>query len=546
VTKTILAAALGDCVHVAGLVHFLRLAEDEGYRTIMLGPAIAIPELIGAIIETDPDIVAISYRLTPETAQRLFKELHDAIKEAGLGGRRYIFGGTLPVCRVAERAGIFEAIFSGHSNVDEVIAYLRGEQREHRRERWPDNLVDRIESKYPHPIIRHHFGLPSMEDTVAGIRKIAEAGVLDVISLGPDQNAQGSFFRPEEMDHSQDGAGGVPVRSPDDFRRLYSASRCGNYPLLRCYSGTRDLLKMASLLVDTIHNAWSAVPLCWYNDLDGRGKRPLTEAIRENQEVMRWHGEQGIPVEVNEAHHWSLREAHDTIAVAMAFLAAYNAKAMGVRHYVAQYMFNNPPGTSFAMDLAKMLAKIEFIESLHDGTFTTYRQTRAGLASFPADMDVAKGQLASSVLLQMAVKPHIVHVVSFSEADHAATAEDVMESCKIARGVIRNCLYGVPDLTLDPRVQRRKAELMEEVEVLLEALAELGRGSEDPWTDPEVLTRAIKIGLLDASHFRSNPNARGLLETKIVDGACVAWDAERKRRLTEKERIDRLWSEVQD
>ncbi|HOJ22917.1 MAG TPA: methionine synthase, partial [Armatimonadota bacterium] len=91
---------------------------------------------------------------------------------------------------------------------------------------------------------------------------------------------------------------------------------------------------------------------------------------------MRWYAERGLPVEVNEAHHWSLREAHDAVAVAMAYLAAYNARSVGVRHYIAQYMFNTPAGTYAAMDLAKMLAKIELIESLHTEQFTTYRQVR--------------------------------------------------------------------------------------------------------------------------------------------------------------------------
>ncbi len=37
--KTVIAAALGECVHVAGVLNFLRLAESAGWRTIFLGPA---------------------------------------------------------------------------------------------------------------------------------------------------------------------------------------------------------------------------------------------------------------------------------------------------------------------------------------------------------------------------------------------------------------------------------------------------------------------------------------------------------------------------
>lgn len=184
-----------------------------------------------------------------------------------------------------------------------------------------------------------------MEDTIEGVKKIAEAEVLDVISIAPDQNAQEHFFD-KKYDKSLDGAGGVPIRKEEDLIRIYEASRRGNYPLLRCYSGTNDVFKMAEMLLETIHNAWAAIPLCWYNVLDGRGPRDVNTSIRENQQLMKWHAEKGVPVEVNEAHHWSLRDAHDVIGVTMAYLAAYNAKKMGVRDYVAQFMFNVPASIS--------------------------------------------------------------------------------------------------------------------------------------------------------------------------------------------------------
>ncbi|AZR72985.1 methionine synthase [Anoxybacter fermentans] len=539
----ILGAALGNCVHVGGVLNFLRLAEDVGYRTKFLGPAVSIKDLIGAIIESEPEMVAVGYRLTPETGFKLFNELKNAVLEAGLTKPRYIFGGTIPVAKEAAKVGLFERIFTGEEGLDEIIAFLKGEDRKEGAESYPDNLVDRIKAKAPFPVIRHHFGLPSLEETIAGIEKIAEAKVLDVISLGPDQNAQESFFRPEEMDPKQSGAGGVPIRTEDDLRAIYKASRRGNYPLLRCYSGTRDLLKMAEMLKETINNAWCAVPLSWYNQLDGRGPRPVAAAIAENQQVMKWHGERNIPVEVNEAHHWSLRDAHDTIAVVMAYLAAYNAKKMGVKDYVAQYMFNTPPGTSGVMDLAKMLAKKELITSLEDENFKVYTQVRAGLSSFPVDMDMAKGQLNSSTYLAMALKPDIVHVVAYCEADHAATPDDIIESCKMVRQVIQNCLFGLPDMTCDPRVQERKKELLNEAQVLLNAIKKLGQASgskDDPFTDPENLAHAIKIGLLDAPHLKGNPNAKGALMTKMVNGACYAYDFTRDHIITEEERIKKI------
>ena len=89
-----------------------------------------------------------------------------------------------------------------------------------------------------------------MEATVEGIEQIADARVLDVISLGTDQDAQENFFHPERQDPRRTGAGGVPVRSADDYRALYAASRRGNYPLMRTYSGTDDFVRLAEMYVE--------------------------------------------------------------------------------------------------------------------------------------------------------------------------------------------------------------------------------------------------------------------------------------------------------
>jgi len=52
----------------------------------------------------------------------------------------------------------------------------------------------------------------------------------------------------------------------------------------------------------------------------------LEGSIREHQGLMRWYGGRGLPVELNEPHHWAMRDAPDVIFVASAFLSAYNAK----------------------------------------------------------------------------------------------------------------------------------------------------------------------------------------------------------------------------
>jgi hypothetical protein len=537
----ILGTSIGNCVHVAGILRFLSIAEQEGFETSFLGPAIPIDEVIAKVMKYNPDIIGVSYRLTAESAKSLLEVLKKRIIENQLEKKRWIFGCTEPIRPIAEKVDIFEEIFTGFSTDEDTLSFLRGHSYSVTKNENPQDLMTRLVMKSPIPLIRHHYGLPSFEETVNGIMEIAESDVLDIISIGPDQNAQASFFRPSEMTEYLEGDGGVPLRTPEQLRELYRASRKGNFPLLRCYSGTRDLLKWAQMLKDTINNAWCATPLTWYSELDGRSTRPLEAAIRENQTNHRWHAEHDIPVELNEPHQWSLRGAHDTIAVAMAYLSAYNAKDAGVRHYVSQYMLNTPLGTAPKMDLAKMLAKIEFVESLHDPSFTSIRQVRPGLFSYPPDLDMGKGQLASSIYTGMMLKPHIVHVVGFCEADHAATAKDVIESCKIAKRVIHDCLMGVPDPLQDKEILRRKDELVREARLLIDVIASFDEEeSLEPLTNPKVYVKAVKMGVLDAPNLRNNPIARGKLKTRMIDGACFAIDPDSGEPITENQRLELL------
>jgi hypothetical protein len=539
--KIILGCALGNCVHIGGLNHFLRLAELEGFNTISLGPAVPTERLIREIENYLPDIVAVSYRLTPEVAEKILDILKRNIEEKSFQKIRFIFGGTPSVAVVARKSKIFEKVFDGTENTDEVKSYLRGSHANDSKELFPQTLIDRIQNKYPYPIIRHHFGRPTIKETVEGIKKIAEAQVLDVISIGTDQNAQEYFFRPELIKHELDGAGGVPVRHPEDLIEIYNASRCGNYPLMRCYSGTNDLIKWAEMSIQTINNAWGAIPLTWYSVMDGRSNRPLDVTIAENQLTMQWYANHEIPVEVNESHQWSLRDAHDSLAVATSFLAAYNAKKMGVKNYISQYMFNTPPGTTPQMDIAKMLAKNELIGKLTDDKFRVYKEVRAGIAHFSPNPNIAKGQLAASALISLSLQPHILHVVAFCEGDHAVYPDELIESCDIVHGVIQNTLYGLPDYSIDKIIIERKNILIEEAEYLLNGLKKFGNSlNDDPWCDPKTLASAIKVGILDTPHFSGNPNLSGNIKTNLINGAWFAIDRESGKIITEKERLQQF------
>lgn len=543
--KTIVACALGECVHVAGVTNFLRLAEAAGWRTVFLGPAVSIEQVLEAARREKAGLVGVSYRLTPETGERLLGEFAEAADELRQQGVRFAFGGTPPVAERARRLGFFEKVFDGSETTETVLAYLKGQAAGPLDETdFPQTTVERIRWKSPYPILRHHFGLPTMEDTLCGIEKIADAHALDVISLGIDQDAQENFFHPERQDPRRKGAGGVPVRSAEDYRALYAASRRGNFPLLRTYSGTDDFIRLAEMYVETIHNAWAAIPLFWFNQMDGRGPWDLAGSIREHQQVIAWYGERGIPVELNEPHHWGMRDAPDVVYVVSAYLSAYNARAFGVKDYIAQFMFNSPPGLSDAMDLAKMLAILDLIEPLANEDFRIWKQTRTGLLSYPLDPAAARAHLAASVYLQMALRPHIVHVVSHTEADHAATAGDVIEACGLARRAIENSLRGAPDMTADPLVRARREELAAEAKITLDSIRSLADAeTPEPLTDPRTLTEAVRTGILDAPQLRNNPFAPGRIRTRILKGACVAVDGAGKV-LSEIERLDTNLKEV--
>ena len=525
--KKVLAGAIGDCVHVAGVTRFLNIAEDLGYETHFTGPATDLETFVERAVEIQPDVIGVSYRLTPENARTLLTELKGMLEAAGLTDKTLMFGGTPPVAEVARELGYFDVIFSGDEPPHRVQAALRGERVDKPDESsYPQTAIERIKWKAPYPILRHHFGIPAptIEPTVEGIAKIAEAHVLDVISLGADQDAQENFFRPHLQDPRSKGAGGVPFRTEDDLKRLYRASRRGNYPLMRSYSGTADHIKYAEMLVRTINNAWCATSLFWFNAMDGRGPSPLEQSIREHQELMRWHGERGIPVEGNEPYHWGMRDAPDVVVCAASYIYAHNAKKMGVRDYIATYMFESPPHLSNRMDLAKCLAQIEIAESFADANFRVWRQTRTGLLSYPVDQRRARAHLAQSIMLQMAVKPHIVHIVGYTEADHAATADEVIESAVMAQQVIETAIRGTPDMTCDPVVQARKEELLAETHELLDAIRALAPNLEDPLSDPATLARAVKEGLMDAPQLLNNPYAPGRIRTRSINGAIVAVD----------------------
>jgi hypothetical protein len=185
-----------------------------------------------------------------------------------------------------------------------------------------------------------------------------------------------------------------------------------------------------------------------------------------------------------------------------------------------------------------MMAKNEMIEELSDDNFTVFRQVRAGLAHFSSLPSFAQGQLAASTVISMALKPHILHVVGYSEGDHAILPDELIQSCEIVHGVLHDIQYGMPDMTSGDRILTRKKELINESATLLGTLKKLGQQySEDPFSDPLIISRAIKSGLLDTPHFKGNKHLCGKILTKMEGGACYAIDPGTGKILPESVRL---------
>lgn len=533
----LLGASIGSCVHNVGLLNFLKIAEQNGYEVIYAGAAVPLERFVEQIKDHDPEVVAISYRLSAESLRNLLNQLEDLLKEHKLTAKTYIFGGTIETAQQAKEFSFIKKVFDGTEEIDEVVMFLRGKAREEKDlQRFPQTLRERVDFKAPFPLIRHHIGLQTLEETIEEIEKLADSELLDIISIAPDQNCQQFFFEPEKMDHSQDGAGGAPIRTREDFVKLYQATRRGNYPLVRCYAGTTHMVEFSKLLKETINNAWAAIPLMWYSDLDRRSTRPLLQAIKENIEGIKWNAQNDVPVEVTDSHQWALRVCHDAVEVATAYLAAFAAKRLGVKDYVQQFMLETPNGLSPRGDIAKMLAKRELVESLSDENFRIYRMVRTGLMSVPADPYAAMGQLSVSMFYGWSIEPHIVHVVAYCESMKRATSKEIVESVKMSKRSINLAIRGMPDPLEDEWIRNEKDRIKDEAMLIIESIKHLKDGKDEDILDPETLYRSVEVGILDAPALKGFSVAKGKVKTQIIDGLCRCVDDEGKI-VPEKERL---------
>ncbi len=509
--KRVLAGSIGDCVHSLGVETFAEWMEDrgDGYVAVKLGPAVPIADIINKIRESRPAVVAVSTRLGDLHVDKLVGEFVELAYKYGIdpktSGIRYSFGGLRPAANLVRAMtgkeiledkfsppedrnydlekiaaeykdkekfhDFFELIVDDYVTMEELERFARGlPPVDIEQVQWADDLLERIKQVREldgRPILRAHIGIAAetIDPTVEDIKKVSEAGALEIVSLGPDQPSQAflaKFIRGEEdPDKYLRGQGGVPIRSKEDLVRLKEASKCGNWPMTRIYSGTDELLELAKIFEEVFNMPFPAVPIFFYNQLDGRGPIAIKPGFDEHFEVIRWWGEQGKPVEINDPHQWQLRNCSDDMYVTDHIICGVVALKCGVKNYIMQLMFDLPPEIAPINDLAKMTAAYELLEPLtRHYDFNIIKETRGGLSSFPPNLDMAKGHLAVSTYWQMFMEPDIVHVVSYPEAHHEAKAEDIIESCDIVKQVFVDWYKGPrPNIGVDPQFLSRKEEL---------------------------------------------------------------------------------------
>ena len=511
VKRRVLNCSIDPCVHTLGVEKFAEWMETMGigYLAVKLGPAVSIDELIDKIRESKPEVVSFCYRLGDLHVDEIIVELVEKVYkyelETAKSGIRYCFGGLRPAANlVRAMTGLpvlkdkFSPNKDRHFNLEKIAEDYKDNEKfqnffalivddyvtmaeldEFARNRikiakekivWSDDLLERIKQVRElenRPILRAHIGAAAetIQPTVDGVKAISKAGCLEIVSLAPDQVTQAflpKFDRGEEDPKKyRNGEGGSPIRSREDLKILKNATKCGNWPMTRIYSGTDELVEAAKIFEETLHMPFPAVPIFFYNRLDGRGPLSILDGINEHFNTMRWWASIDKPLEINDPHQWQLRRCSDDMYVTDHILCGIVALKMGLKNYVMQLMFDLPPEIEPLNDLAKMKAAFEIIEPLtRNFDYNIIKETRGGLSSFPPNLDEAKSHLSMTTYWQMFMEPEIVHVVSYCEAHHDAKPEDIVASCDITKQSFREYDRApLPDIWNIPSVADRKEEL---------------------------------------------------------------------------------------
>lgn len=548
--------------------------------------------------------IGFSYRLDPDTAVELMGRLIYLLTEKGYYGRpdskvkSVFFAGLTPACEAIDKEyhGRVSTFRGGESaeetllvmgvpfedipkqikegcQYDKEIAkfgegvirsgeYLEMKAPEHNM--YPefgtrkDTLVLRLDNNYRggfQPLTRAHSGPYSddmtrqacLKEYQGWCRELGREGLLDVLSIGSSQLSQSNFG--ENWDGKPNG-GGVPVNSESEYAEIWQAAR----PMLvRTYSGTKNVQKLAEIYERTINISWHALSLWWFNELDGRGPNALYDNLKEHLETIRYISTTGKPVETNVPHHFAFRGADDITYIVSGFLAAKAAKKYGTRTFILQNMLNTPRSTWGIQDLAKGRTMLKLVKELEDENFRVVLQTRAGLDYFKPNIETAKAQLATVTALMDDIDPNnemspeIIHVVSYSEALFLATPEILNDSIKITRSALgeyrRLKKKGLTPNVMTEDINKRHAELETSCRRIIKAM----EACIPDLYSPEGLYLAFVAGWLPVPELWSDSNefvhAKGW-GTRMTNGGVVLCDHD--LIVTTDERINRCITNLPD
>lgn len=601
--------------HTMGVHAAAALLRDCGY-TVVLSPKdveyamerISLESsqqvILDWIDENDISRIGFSYRLDPDTAVELTGRLIHVLTSKGYYGganpkiKCIFFAGLTPACNKIEKEFRGQVLtFRGGESAEEALltmgvpfeeiprqikegcqydkdiaAFGKGIIRsgEYEKMKTPERNIypefgtskDTLELRLDHnfkggfqPIIRAHSGPYSDEKSRAAClkeyqdwcRELGSAGYLDVLSIGSSQLSQSNFG--ENWDGKPNG-GGVPVNSEEEYMDIWRAAR----PMLvRTYSGTKDIRRLAAIYERSINISWHALSLWWFNELDGRGPNALYDNLKEHLDTIRFIALTGKPVETNVSHHFAFRGADDITYIISGFLAAKAAKKYGTRTFVLQNMLNTPRGTWGVQDLAKSRTLLKLVKELEDGNFRVVLQTRAGLDYFKPDLETAKAQLATVTALMDDIDPNnemspeIIHVVSYSEALFLATPDILNDSIKITKTALSEYRklkkQGLTPDALAEDIRKRQYELETACREIIKAMEE----SIPDLYSPEGLYLAFTAGWLPVPELWSDSNefvhAKNW-ETRMKDGGVVLCDHD--VIVTTDHRINRCIGNMED
>lgn len=417
-----------------------------------------------------------------------------------------------------------------------------------------DHLILRLshaKKKNQLPLTRVHVGpyLKEREKALAmfsdWLKKLSKSQFLDIVSVGSSQLSQSKFG--EDWSELPNG-GGVPFNSEFELKAI----REDAVPMLvRAYSGTKNVARIAEILEENLNMAWHALSLWWFNRIDGRGPLNVRQNLSEHIEALKYIAKVRKPYEPNIPHHFAFRGTDDVSYIVSAYLAAKTAKQIGIRYLVLQNMLNTPKSTWGVRDLAKSRALLRIVKNLEDKSFKVIFQPRAGLDYFSPDINKAKIQLAAVTALMADIEPEvkyspeIIHVVSYSEALFLASPDIINESIQITRAALKHYSefrkkYFINDIISSKELLAESVELYEESNILIR---DMEKNIENLYTS-DGLYKVFKMGYLPVPFLwesREEFSNAVNWSTGIIKGAvCVIDDYGKKMRI--RDRLEKIHS----